>query len=98
VQCVALKAEAFEGGMPFPHYFEQVLDLKENSMFDWLSKVFNSKPNETLELSEEEKKRSDDGFVSQVLIFPSANNALNPNSSADNADAGSSDGGGGGGE
>lgn len=66
-------------------------------MFDWLSKVFNSKPNETLELSEEEKKRSDDGFVSQVLIFPSANNALNPNSSADNADAGSSDGGGGGG-
>ena len=65
-------------------------------MFDWLSRIFNSKPNETLEPSEEEKKRSDDGFVNQVLIFPNANNALNPTSSSDNADAGSSDGGGGG--
>ena len=66
-------------------------------MFDWLSKIFNSKPNEALDPSEEEKKRSDDGFVNQVLIFPNANNALNPTSSSDNADAGSSDGGGGGG-
>jgi hypothetical protein len=31
-------------------------------------------------------------------IFPSANDALNPNSSSNNTDAGSSDGGGGGGE
>ena len=66
-------------------------------MFDWLSRIFNSKPTETLEPSEEEKKRSDDGFVNQVLIFPNANNVLNHNSSADNADAGSSDGGCGGG-
>jgi hypothetical protein len=65
-------------------------------MFDWLSKIFSSKPNEIIEPSEEEKKRSDDGFVNQALIFPSANDALNHNSSSDNADAGSSDGGGGG--
>jgi hypothetical protein len=73
-------------------------NLKENLMFDWLSRIFNSKPNETIEPSEEEKKRSDDGFVNQALIFPSANDALNPNNSSNNADAGSSDGGGGGGE
>jgi hypothetical protein len=66
-------------------------------MFDWLSRIINSKPNETIEPSEEEKKRSDDGFVNQALIFPSANDALNPNSSSNNTDAGSSDGGGGGG-
>jgi hypothetical protein len=63
-------------------------------MFDWITKIFNSKPNETVELSDEEKKRSSDDFVTQALIFPSANHALNPNGSSDSSDAGSSDGGG----
>ena len=51
-------------------------------MFDWLSRIFNSKPNETIDPSEEEKKRSDDGFVNQALIFPSANDAMNPSNAA----------------
>jgi hypothetical protein len=63
-------------------------------MFDWLTKIFTSKPNETAELSDEEKKRSSDDFVTPALIFPSANHALNPNDSSDSSDAGSSDGGG----
>ena len=65
-------------------------------MFDWITKIFNSKPNETVELSDEEKKRSSDDFVTPALIFPSTNHALNPNGSSDSSDAGSSDGGGGG--
>jgi len=63
-------------------------------MFDWITKIFNSKPNETVELSDEEKKRSSDDFVTQALICPSANHALNPNGSSDSSDAGSSDCGG----
>jgi hypothetical protein len=63
-------------------------------MFDWISKIFNSKPDETVALSDEEKKRSSDDFVTSVLIFPSANQALNPTDSSDSSDAGSSDGGG----
>jgi hypothetical protein len=63
-------------------------------MYDWITKIFNSKPNEIVELSEEEKKRSSDDFMTQTLIFPTANNALHPNSSTDSSDAGSSDGGG----
>ena len=63
-------------------------------MFDWITKIFNSKPNETVELSDEEKKRSSDDFVAPALIFPSANHALNLNGSSDSSDAGSSDGGG----
>ena len=62
-------------------------------MFDWISKIFNSKPDETVALSDEEKKRSSD-FVTSALIFPSANQALHPNGSNDSSDAGSSDGGG----
>lgn len=63
-------------------------------MFDWITKIFNSKPNETVELSDEEKKRSSDDFVTSALIFPSANQALNPTDSSDSSVAGSSDGGG----
>jgi hypothetical protein len=63
-------------------------------MFDWISKIFNSKPDETVVLSEEEKKRSSDDFVTPALIFPSANQAVHPNGSNDSSDAGSSDGGG----
>ena len=63
-------------------------------MFDWISKIFNSKPDETVVLSDEEKKRSSDDFVTPALIFPSANQALHPNGSNDSSDAGSSDGGG----
>ena len=66
-------------------------------MFDWITKIFNSKPNETVELSEEEKKRSTDDYMTQALIFSSANRALNPNDPSDSSDAGSSDGDGGGG-
>ena len=62
-------------------------------MFDWITKIFNSKPNETSELSEEEKKRSGDDFMAQGVIFPSTNNALNPNGLSDSSVAGSSDGG-----
>ncbi|MCX7264928.1 MAG: hypothetical protein NT035_05890, partial [Burkholderiales bacterium] len=47
-------------------------------MYDWITKIFNSKPNEIVELSEEEKKRSTDDYVTQALIFSSANRALNP--------------------
>lgn len=67
---------------------------KEISMFDWISKFFNSKPDETVALSDEEKKRSSDDFVTSALIFPSANQALNPTDSSDSSVAGSSDGGG----
>ena len=67
-------------------------------MFDWISKIFNSKPSETVEVSEEEKKRSSDDFVTPTIIFPSANKALNPNDSSDSSDACSSDGGGSGGD
>lgn len=63
-------------------------------MFDWISKIFNSKPEQPIELSEDEKKRSSDDVMTQALIFPSANNALHPSGSADSSDAGSSDGGG----
>jgi hypothetical protein len=63
-------------------------------MFDWISKIFNSKPDETVVLSDEEKKRSSDDFVTPALIFPSANQAVHPNGSNDSSDAGSSDGGG----
>lgn len=63
-------------------------------MFDWLSKIFNPKASESVALSEEEKKRSNDDFVTQALLFPTANQALNPNDSAHSTDAGSSDGGG----
>jgi hypothetical protein len=63
-------------------------------MFDWISKIFNSKPDETVVLSEEEKKRSSDDFVTPALIFPSANQAVHPNGSNDSSDAGSSEGGG----
>jgi hypothetical protein len=65
-------------------------------MFDWITKIFNSKPNETVELSDEEKKRSSDDFVTPALIFPSTKHELNPNGSSDSSDAGCSDGGGGG--
>jgi hypothetical protein len=63
-------------------------------MFDWISKIFNSKPDETVVLSDEEKKCSSDDFVTPALIFPSANQAVHPNGSNDSSDAGSSDGGG----
>jgi hypothetical protein len=63
-------------------------------MFDWISKIFNSKPDETVVLSDEEKKRSSDDFVTPALIFPSANQAVHPNGSNDSSDAGSSEGGG----
>ncbi len=63
-------------------------------MFDWISKIFNSKPDETVVLSDEEKKRSSDDFVTPALIFPSANQAVHPNGSNDSSDAGSSDSGG----
>ena len=66
-------------------------------MFDWLSKILIQNRTKHSSLLRKKKKRSDEGFVNQVLIFPNANNALNPTSSSDNADAGSSDGGGGGG-
>ena len=62
-------------------------------MYDWITKIFNSKPNETVELSEEEEKRSTDDYMTQALIFSSANRALNPNDSSDSSDAGSSDSG-----
>ena len=63
-------------------------------MLDWISKIFNSKANETVELSEEEKKRSTDDYMPQALIFSSANHALNPNGSSGSSNAGNSDGGG----
>ena len=63
-------------------------------MFDWISKIFNSKPDETVVLSDEEKKRSSDDFVTPALIFPSAYQAVHPNGSNDSSDAGSSEGGG----
>ena len=63
-------------------------------MFDWITKLFNSKPNGTVDLSEEEEKRSTDDYVTQALIFSSANSALNPHDPSDSSDAGSSDGGG----
>ena len=68
-------------------------------MFDWITKIFNSKPNEKVELSEDEKKRSGDDFMAQAVIFSSAKHELNPNGLSDSSDAGSSDddGGGGGG-
>ena len=66
----------------------------ENSMFDWITKIFASKPNERTELSDDEKKRSADDFMNQTIIFPSANQAINPNSSSESSDSGSSDGGG----
>jgi hypothetical protein len=34
-------------------------------MYDWITKIFNSKPNEIVELSEEEKKRSTDDYVTR---------------------------------
>jgi hypothetical protein len=63
-------------------------------MFDWITKIFNSKPNDTVERSDEEKKRSSDDFVTQAIIFPNASQALNPIGSSESTDAGSSDGGG----
>lgn len=63
-------------------------------MFDWITKIFTSKPNEATELSDDEKKRSADDSMTQALIFPSVNNSLNPNGLSDSSDAGSSDGGG----
>ncbi len=63
-------------------------------MFNWIAKFFNSKPNESIELSDEEKKCASDDLMTQGLIFSSANHALHPNNSSDSSDAGSSDGGG----
>ena len=63
-------------------------------MFGWFTKLFSSSATEPEALSEEEKKRSSDDFMTQTLIFPTANNALHPNGSSDSSDAGCSDGGG----
>jgi hypothetical protein len=62
-------------------------------MFDWISKIFKSKPNETVTLFLEPKKRSEDDFMTQAVIFPSASQALRPNICSDHSDEGTSDGG-----
>jgi len=62
-------------------------------MFDWISKIFKSKPSETVKPFAEQKKRSDDDFMTQAIIFPSASQALRPNTSPDHSDEGTSDGG-----
>jgi hypothetical protein len=49
------------------------------------------------ELSEEEKKKAQDDFVTQTLIFPSAHKALDTGNSADAGDSGGDSGGDGGG-
>ena len=63
-------------------------------MFNWMTKIFSAKQQETLELSDEEKKRSSDDLMSQSLFFTSANHALHPSDTSDASDAGSGDGGG----
>ena len=63
-------------------------------MFDWITKIFNSKPNDTVEISNEEKKRSSDDFVTQAIIFSNASQTPNPIGSSESTDAGSSDSGG----
>ncbi len=63
-------------------------------MFDWITKIFNSKSNDTVELSDEEKKRSSDDWVSQAIIFPIASQALNPIGSSESTDVRGSDSGG----
>jgi hypothetical protein len=62
-------------------------------MFDWISKIFKSKPNEIVTPFGEPKKQSDDDFMTQALIFPSASQALRPNICSDHSDEGTSDGG-----
>jgi len=62
-------------------------------MFDWISKIFKSKPHETVTPFSEPKKRSDDDFMTQALIFPGASQALRPDISSDHSDGGTSDGG-----
>jgi hypothetical protein len=72
---------------------EDKSQTKKVTMFDWISKLFKSKPNETVTPFAEPKKQSDDDFMTQALIFPSASQALRPNISSDHSDEGTSDGG-----
>ncbi len=72
---------------------EDKSQAKKVTMFDWISKLFKSNPNETDTPFVEPKKRSDDDFMTQALIFPSATQALRPDISSDHSDEGSSDGG-----
>lgn len=45
-------------------------------MFDWIKKLFGNEQPAVAELSEEEKKKAQDDFVTQTLIFPSAQRVL----------------------
>jgi hypothetical protein len=66
-------------------------------MFDWIKKLFENEQPAVAELSEEEKKKAQDDFVSQTLIFPSAHKALETGNSSTAGDSGGDSGGDGGG-
>jgi hypothetical protein len=63
-------------------------------MFDWIKKLFGNEQSAVAELSEEEKKKAQDDFVGQTLIFPSANHSHGTTDSSDAGGGGGGDGGG----